>query len=100
MFIYSVSFVRECMFLRSDKQSSVRFVDVRRITTRADEFINSPGCNSSYIGKRTELCLSEHAQDHALRDKESAIYKHLRDCDNIKHTFYCNEQRISHPNRA
>ena len=60
VFIYSAFFVRECMFLCSDKQSSVRFVDVRRITTRADEFINNiwlaqsnvvyeficPGCNS------------------------------------------------------
>ena len=24
-------------------------------------------------------------QEHALTDKESIIYKHLRDCDNIKH---------------
>ena len=41
MFIYSAFFVRECMFLCSDKQSSVRLADVRRITTRADEFINN-----------------------------------------------------------
>ena len=33
MFIYSAFFVPECMFLCSDKQSSVRFADVRRITT-------------------------------------------------------------------
>ena len=42
MFIYSAFFVRECMFLCSDKKSSVRFADVRRITTRAGEFINKP----------------------------------------------------------
>ena len=39
--IYSAFFVRECIFLCSDKQSSVRFADVRGITTRADEFINN-----------------------------------------------------------
>ena len=31
--------VRERMFLRAKKQSSVRFADVRRIATRANEFI-------------------------------------------------------------
>ena len=41
VFIYSTFFVRECMFLCSDKQSSVCFADVQRITTRADEFINN-----------------------------------------------------------
>ena len=41
MFIYSAFFVRECMFLCSDKQSSVRFANVRRITTRAYEFIDN-----------------------------------------------------------
>ena len=41
MFIYNAFFVRECMFLCSDKQSSVRFADVLGITTRADEFINN-----------------------------------------------------------
>ena len=34
-----LSFVRECMFLCSAKQSSVRFSDEQGITTRADEFI-------------------------------------------------------------
>ena len=48
------------------------------------EFI-CPGCNSSYIGK-TNRTLLVRTQEHALTDKESAIYKHLRDCDNIKHT--------------
>ena len=43
-----------------------------------------PGCNSSYIGK-TNRTLLVRTQEHALTDKESAIYKHLRDCDNIKH---------------
>ena len=47
------------------------------------EFI-CPGCNSSYIGK-TNRTLLVRTQEHALTDKESAIYKHLRDCDNIKH---------------
>ena len=41
-------------------------------------------CNSSYIGK-TNRTLFVRTQEHALTDKESAIYKHLRDCDNIKH---------------
>ena len=43
-----------------------------------------PGCNSSYIDK-TNRTLLVRTQEHALTDKESAIYKHLRDCDNIKH---------------
>ena len=47
------------------------------------EFI-CPGCNSSYIGK-TNRTLLVRTQEHALTDKESAIYKNLRDCDNIKH---------------
>ena len=32
--------------------------------------------------KQTELCLS--VQEHALTDKESAMYKHLRHCDHIR----------------
>ena len=47
------------------------------------EFI-CPGCNSSYIGKTNRILLVR-IQEHALTDKESAIYKHLHDCDNIKH---------------
>ena len=31
------------------------------------------------------LTLFVRTQEHALTDKESAIYKYLRDCDNIKH---------------
>ena len=75
-----------------------------------------PGCNSLYICKtnKTQFVCT---QEHALTDKESAIYKHLHHCDQIKHiqglynlpdtfinennpTFCCKEQRISHPNRA
>ena len=43
-----------------------------------------PGCNSSYIGK-TNITLLVRTQEHALTDKESAIYKHLHYCDQIKH---------------
>ena len=43
-----------------------------------------PGCNSSYIGK-TIRTLLVRTQEHALTDKESAIYKHLHYCDQIKH---------------
>ena len=43
-----------------------------------------PGCNSSYIGK-TNRTLLVRTQEHATTDKESAIYKHLRYCDQIKH---------------
>ena len=43
-----------------------------------------PGCNSSYIGK-TNRTLLVRTQEHALTDKESAIYKHLHYCDQIKH---------------
>ena len=43
-----------------------------------------PGCNSSYIGK-TNRTLLVHTQEHALTEKESAINKHLRYCDQIEH---------------
>ena len=43
-----------------------------------------PGCNSSYIGK-TNRTLLVRTQEHAFTDKESAIYKHLRHCDQIQH---------------
>ena len=39
---------------------------------------------ASNIGK-TNRTLLVRTQEHALTDKESAIYKHLHDCDNIKH---------------
>ena len=43
-----------------------------------------PGCNSSYIGK-TNRTLLVCTQEHATKDKDKAIYKHLRYCDQIKH---------------
>ena len=43
-----------------------------------------PGCNSSYNGK-TNRTLLVRTQEHALIDKESAIYKHLHYCDQIQH---------------
>ena len=43
-----------------------------------------PGCNSVYIGK-TKRTLFVRTQEHALMNKESAIYKHLRHSDQIKH---------------
>ena len=43
-----------------------------------------PSCNSLYIGK-TNKTLFVRTQEHALMNKESAIYKHLRHCDQIKH---------------
>ena len=47
------------------------------------EFI-CPGCTSSNIGK-TNRTLLVRTQEHALTDKESVLYKHLRYCDHIKH---------------
>ena len=38
-----------------------------------------PGCQSSYIGK-TDITLLTRTREHAVTDKESAIYKHLRTC--------------------
>ena len=38
-----------------------------------------PGCQSSYIGK-TDRTLLTRTREHAVTDKESAIYKHLRTC--------------------
>ena len=69
------------------------------------------GCNSLYIGK-TNRTLFVLTQEHAITNKESAIYIHLRYCDQIKHiqglynlpghfyqweqpNLYCSELRIS-----
>ena len=41
-------------------------------------------CPGSYIGKTNRTFLVR-SQEHALTDKESAIYKHLRYCDQIQH---------------
>ena len=46
--------------------------------------LTCPGCNSSYIGK-TNRTLLVRTEEHATTDKDSAIYKHLRYCDQIKH---------------
>ena len=39
-----------------------------------------PGCHPSYIGK-TDRTLLTRTHEHAVTDKESAIYKHLRACE-------------------
>ena len=41
-----------------------------------------PGCQSSYIGK-TDRTLLIRTREHAVTDKESAIYKHLRTCERL-----------------
>ena len=41
-----------------------------------------PGCQSSYIGK-TNRTLLIRTREHAVTDKESAIYKHLRTCEHL-----------------
>ena len=41
-----------------------------------------PGCQSSYIGK-TDRTLLTRTREHAVTDKESAIYKHLRTCEHL-----------------
>ena len=41
-----------------------------------------PGCQSAYIGK-TDRTLFVRTHEHAISDKESAIYKHLRTCDHL-----------------
>ena len=41
-----------------------------------------PGCQSSYIGK-TDRTLLTRKREHAVTDKESAIYKHLRTCKHL-----------------
>jgi cytochrome c-type biogenesis protein CcmH/NrfF len=38
-----------------------------------------PKCNNSYIGK-TDRTLLERVKEHAYKDKESAVYKHLDCC--------------------
>ena len=43
---------------------------------------NCPGCQSAYIGK-TDRTLFVRTHEHAISDKESAIYKHLRTCDHL-----------------
>ena len=46
-----------------------------------------PGCQSSYIGK-TDRTLLIRTREHAVTDKESAIYKHPRTCEHL--TFFHN----------
>ena len=41
-----------------------------------------PGCQSAYIGK-TDRTLFVLTHEHAISDKESAIYKHLRTWDHL-----------------
>ena len=40
------------------------------------------GCQSTYIGK-TDRTLFIRTHEHAISDKESAIYKHLRTCEHL-----------------
>ena len=48
-----------------------------------------PGCQSSYIGK-TDRTLLTRTREHAVTDKESAIYKHIRTCEHLVfiHNFF------------
>ena len=41
-----------------------------------------PGCQSTYIGK-TDRTLFIRTHEHAISDKESAIYKPLRTCEHL-----------------
>ena len=41
-----------------------------------------PGCQSSYIGK-TDRTLLTQTCEHAVTDKDIAIYKHLRTCEHL-----------------
>ena len=41
-----------------------------------------PDCQSSHIGK-TDRTLLTRTREHAVTDKESAIYKHLRTCEHL-----------------
>ena len=53
-----------------------------------------PKCSSSYIGK-TDRTLLERVKEHAYKDKESAVYKHLESCfDKLFLTSKTNTQLI------
>ena len=41
-----------------------------------------PGCSDSYVGK-TERTLFERTQEHGWSDKNSAIFKHISECDKV-----------------
>ena len=41
-----------------------------------------PGCQSTYIGL-TDRTLFIRTHEHAISDKESAIYKNLRPCEHL-----------------
>ena len=89
-FLVKSFFAVSCSFLLKEKTTKLCFFTSTKDKTPQlsqsnviYEFI-CPGCNSSYIGK-TNRTLLVRTQEHALTDKESAIYKHLHDCDNIKH---------------
>ena len=51
-------------------------------TEFVDWICSCPGCQSSYIGK-TDRTLLTWTREHAVTDKESAIYKHLRTCEHL-----------------
>ena len=53
-----------------------------------------PKCSRSYIGK-TDRTLLERVKEHAYKDKESAVYKHLDSCfDKLFLTSKTNTQLI------
>ena len=69
-------------------QAVVRFMDLRkamctcRCTCRPCARV-CPGCQSAYIGKTADRTLFVRTHEHAISDKESTIYKHLRTCDHL-----------------
>ena len=43
-----------------------------------------PGCSNNYIGK-TERTFSERINEHAFKDKNSVVYNHINNCDEVKY---------------
>ena len=43
-----------------------------------------PGCSERYIGK-TESTLFNRTNQHAWKQKDSAVYKHFKECEGLAH---------------
>ena len=43
-----------------------------------------PGCSNNYIGK-TEKSFFKRINKHAFKDKNSVVYNHINNCDEVKY---------------
>ena len=68
---------RNCVFISTTK-TKVPLLSKSQVVYK----FSCLGCQSSYIGK-TDRTLSTRTHEHAVTDKESALYKRLRTCKHL-----------------